>query len=32
MRRVTHRALVVGAGRAGQAHVEALESVGAFVF
>ena len=28
MRRVTHRALVVGAGRAGQAHVEALESIG----
>jgi predicted dehydrogenase len=28
MRRVDHRALVVGAGRAGQAHVEALEQIG----
>jgi predicted dehydrogenase len=28
MRRVNHRALVVGAGRAGQAHVEALENIG----
>jgi predicted dehydrogenase len=28
MRRVNHRALVVGAGRAGQAHVEALKNIG----
>jgi predicted dehydrogenase len=28
MRRVTHRALVIGAGRAGKAHAEALASIG----